>query len=285
MLSSFLAALALQVAGASALPNVSGYSTDSMPARAFCSSSDLKYKLDPIEGPVRGAGAPASNASTWRLTVDDTTAGEKQTITGFGAAVTDATVSVLNALPAEKRAEVLRKLLTPEGADFGLMRHTIGASDLSAPPAYTYDDNGGREDLELAGFGLGPRGDAMAALLADMRAVKPELTLLGSPWAPPAWMQLDRRLTGGTVDNNLDHNYTRQFGDYFVKYLQAYAAQGAPIDAITIQNEPLNSQPDMPTMYIFADESGELIRDSVGPALKAAGLKTQVWAYDHNTGT
>lgn len=285
MLSSFLAGFALQAACAAALPSASGYAAAPMAARAFCSSSDLKYKLDPVPGPVRGAGAPASNASTWRLTVDDTAAGEKQQVTGFGAAVTDATVSVLDALPADKRAEVLRLLLTADGADFGLMRHTIGASDLSAPPAYTYDDNGGREDLDLAGFALGARGEAMAALLADMRALKPELTLLGSPWAPPAWMQLDRRLTGGTVDNNLDHNYTRQFGDYFVKYLQAYAARGAPVDAITIQNEPLNSQPDMPTMYIYADESGALIRDSVGPALRAAGLATQVWAYDHNTGT
>jgi glucan endo-1,6-beta-glucosidase len=37
-------------------------------------------------------------------------------------------------------------------------------------------------------------------------------------------------------------------------------------------------------MYVYADESGVLIRDNVGPALKAAGLDTQIWAYDHNTG-
>jgi len=75
-----------------------------------------------------------------------------------------------------------------------------------------------------------------------------------------------------------------QYAEYFVKYIQAYAAKGAPIDAITLQNEPLNSQSGMPTLYVFADESGKLIRDNVGPALKKAGLKTSVWAYDHNTG-
>ncbi|KAK7959948.1 glucan endo-1-6-glucosidase BGN16.3 [Apiospora aurea] len=238
-------------------------------AKAFASSSDGKYKLSAVDAPVKGAGSPPSGASQWKLGIDDTPAGHRQQITGFGAAVTDATVSVINALPADQRAKLLRELMTSEGADFGLLRHTIGASDLSAPPAYTYDDTEDNvEDKDLAQFGLGDRGNAMAEMLAEMKQLKPELTILGSPWAPPAWMQLDRKLMGGTEKNNLDH---------------AYVDQAPPVDAITLQNEPLNSQSGMPTMYVYADESGKLIRDNVGPALKKAGLKTSVWAYDHNT--
>ncbi|KAK8030241.1 glucan endo-1-6-glucosidase BGN16.3 [Apiospora rasikravindrae] len=250
-------------------------------AKAFASSSDGKYKLSNIDAP---RSPPPSGASQWKLSIDDSPAGHRQQITGFGAAVTDATVSVINSLPADQRAKLLRELMTSEGADFGLLRHTIGASDLSAPPAYTYDDTDGNvEDKDLAKFGLGDRGNAMAEMLAEMKRLKPELTILGSPWAPPAWMQLDRKLMGGTEKNNLDHAYADQYAQYFVKYLQAYAAKGAPVDAITLQNEPLNSQSGMPTMYVYADESGKLIRDNVGPALKQAGLKTSVWAYDHNT--
>ncbi|KAK7934535.1 glucan endo-1-6-glucosidase BGN16.3 [Apiospora marii] len=289
MRSSTLALWALNAACIAAAPGAcTSHNLDSRQqsgAKAFASSSDGKYKLSAVDAPVKGAGpSPPSGASTWKLSVDDTPAGRRQQITGFGAAVTDATVSVINALSAEDRAKLLRELMTPEGADFALLRHTIGASDLSALPAYTYDDTDGNvEDKTLAQFGLGDRGNAMAEMLAEMKKLKPELTILGSPWAPPAWMQLDRKLMGGTEQNNLDHAYADEYAQYFVKYLEAYAAKGAPVDAITLQNEPLNSQAGMPTMYVYADESGKLIRDNVGPALKKAGLKTSVWAYDHNT--
>ncbi|KAK8096584.1 glucan endo-1-6-glucosidase BGN16.3 [Apiospora kogelbergensis] len=285
MRSSSLALWALNAACIAAVP--SRHALDSRQqsgAKAFCSSSDGKYKLSTLDAPVKGAASPPAGASQWELSIDDTPAGRRQQITGFGAAVTDATVSVINSLSADQRAKLLKELMTSEGADFSLLRHTIGASDLSALPAYTYDDtDGNREDKDFQSFGLGDRGGAMADMLAEMKKLKPELTILGSPWAPPAWMQLDRKLMGGTEKNNLDHAYVDQYAQYFVKYIQAYAAKGAPIDAITLQNEPLNSQSGMPTMYVYADESGKLIRDNVGPALKQAGLKTSVWAYDHNT--
>ena len=251
---------------------------------AFASSADGTYKLSSFAAPVRGGGSPGSN-STWKLNIDDTSSGHKQTVRGFGAAVTDSTVSVFNQLPAAQLSQLLSQLMTSQGANFALLRHTIGASDLSGNPAYTYDDSGGSVDSTLSNFNLGDRGNAMATLLAKMKALQPGLTVLGSPWAPPAWMQLDGELTGTTVNNNLNHAYQSQFGEYFVKYLQAFQAKGITVDAITIQNEPLNSQAGYPTMYVYDDESGNLINQVVGPALRNAGLNTAVWAYDHNTGT
>ncbi|KAI0129814.1 glycoside hydrolase family 30 protein [Xylariales sp. AK1849] len=251
-------------------------------AQAFISSSDRTYNLSSYDAPVSGAGTPG-DSSTWNLSIDDTETGHKQIVTGFGAAVTDATVAVINVLPDDLRTQLLKELVTADGADFSLLRHTIGASDMSAAPAYTYDDNSGNVDLTLAGFNLGDRGNAMAEMLAQMIALNPALTLLGSVWAPPAWMQLDQELEGTTVNNNLNHTYVDQYAQYFVKYIEAFAAKGTQVDAITIQNEPLNSQSGYPTMYVYADESGALIQDNVGPALAAAGLDTKIWAYDHNT--
>ncbi|CAN8097557.1 unnamed protein product [Discula destructiva] len=251
-------------------------------ASAYCSSSDGTYTLTSFDAPVSGAG-DANGMSTWTLSVDDTPAGYKQKITGFGAAVTDATVSTFNSLPSDKLTELLNTLMTSSGADFSLVRHTIASSDLSADPAYSYDDNGGNVDTSMSGFGLGDRGTAMTALLARMRSLKSGLTILGSPWSAPAWMKLNKVLLGTTVDNNLNPDYRSSLADYFVRYLKAYADAGASVDAITIQNEPLNSNAGYPTLYVFADESGDIISQNVGPALKAAGLDTQIWAYDHNT--
>lgn len=168
-------------------------------ATAYISSSDRKYNVSTWEAPVSGAGTPG-DSSTWSLSVDDTASGHKQVVTGFGAAVTDATVAVINALPADLRTELLSALMTSAGADFSLLRHTVGASDLSADPAYTYDDAGGQADASLSDFSLGDRGTAMAELLAEMQTLNSNAKLLGSVWAPPAWMQLDRNLTGSTVN-------------------------------------------------------------------------------------
>lgn len=251
--------------------------------QAFASSSDGSLKLSAYSAPVKGNGSP-NGASTWQLSIDDTSSGHKQVIDGFGAAVTDATIAVFNQLPAAKLTELLNNLMTSAGANFALMRHTIASSDLSADPSYSYDDAGGKVDTSLSSFNLGDRGTAMAKLLARMKGLQPALTILGSPWSPPGWMKLNGVIQGTTVNNNLNHAYASQFAQYFVKYIQAFKNLGAPIDAITIQNEPLNSQAGMPTMYVYADESGNLIQQNIGPALRSAGLSTGVWAYDHNTG-
>ena len=252
-------------------------------AQAYASSSDLSLALSPYNVPTLNGGNQGSVTKTWQLTVDDTDAGKKQAVTGFGAAITDSTVSVFNALPSSLQSQLLQDLFTSNGVDFSLMRHTIASSDLS-PNAYTYDDANGQVDTGFNYFNLGDSGNAMTAFIARAKAVQPEFTLLGTPWAPPGWMQLDGVLTGTTVNNNLNHDYVNSYAEYFVKYLQAFEGGGAHVDAVTIQNEPLNSQSGYPTMYVYADESAGLIQDNVGPAIRSAGLSTQIWAYDHNTG-
>ncbi|GKZ25190.1 endo-1,6-beta-D-glucanase neg1 [Aspergillus brasiliensis] len=262
-------------------------------ASAYCSDSSGTYKLSSITAPVQGSGSPGSE-STWKLTIDDTSSGHKQAITGFGAAVTDATVTSFNTLSSSTLQQLLNELMTTDGANFALMRHTIGASDLSGDPVYTYDDNGGEADPSLSGFGLGDRGTAMAEMLAKMKSLQSDLTVLGSPWSAPGWMKLNYVIDGNATDNNLNDGYltsggtgstgySSAFAQYFVKYIQAYEALGATVDAITIQNEPLNSQSGYPTMYVYDYESAQLIQEYIGPALADAGLSTEIWAYDHNT--
>ncbi|KAJ5730576.1 beta-1-6-glucanase [Penicillium malachiteum] len=261
-------------------------------ASAYSSNSAGTYKLSSITAPVQGAGDPGSS-STWKLSIDDTSSGYKQTIVGFGAAVTDATVESFNTLSDSNLQDLLNDLLTDSGASFSLMRHTIGASDLSGDPVYTYDDNGGSVDTSLSSFNLGDRGTSMANMLASMKSLQSDLTIFGSPWSAPGWMKLNGVIEGDTTNNNLNDGYlsgdfgetgyASEFAQYFVKYIQAYQDLGVTIDAITIQNEPLNSQAGYPTMYVYADESAQLIQNYIGPALADANLATKVWAYDHNT--
>jgi glucan endo-1,6-beta-glucosidase len=290
MLVSILAALVSHASPISAAANMARQSS----ASAYCSNSDGTYQLSSIAAPVQGSGTPGSE-STWQLSIDDTSSGYKQSITGFGAAVTDSTVTEFNTLSASTLDQLLNEILTSSGADFSLFRHTIGASDLSADPVYTYDDNGGSVDTTLSGFNLGDRGNAMASMIAQMQSINSNVKILGTPWSAPGWLKLNGVIDGDTTNNNLNDGYlsggvgtsgySSQFAQYFVKYIQAYKSLGATVDYITIQNEPLNSQSGYPTMYVFSEESGDLIQNYVGPALASAGLDVAIWAYDHNTGT
>lgn len=247
-------------------------------AQSYASNKDGSLKLSLYPAPTLNGGTqPSSVTSTWALTVDDTPSGHKQSVTGFGAAITDSTVSNYNSLSSSLQAQLMQDLFSSNGAAFSLMRHTIGASDLS-PNEYTYEDNQGS-------FNLGASGNAMTAFIQTARSVQPDITLLGTPWSAPGWMKLNGDLYGNTDNNNLNDNNGSQFAQLFVDYLKAYENAGAHVDAITIQNEPLNSQSGYMTMYVYADESASLIQNNVGPALANAGLPTKIWAYDHNTGT
>lgn len=189
MLFSILALAAQALAVPASEPVLE--SRQSGQARAYASNRNLSLRLSEVAAPVLN-GSPPPGSGTWDLTIDDTTAGHKQTIRGFGGTVTDATVTVINSLPAAQRSRLLRELVTPDGANFAFLRHTIGASDLSAPPAYTYDDNNGQADPNMGAFGLGDRGTAMARLLAELKGLNPRALVLGSAWSAPGWMKQNR---------------------------------------------------------------------------------------------
>lgn len=78
--------------------------------------------------------------------------------------------------------------------------------------------------------------------------------------------------------------YAPAWSQYFVKYINAFKNLGVTINAITLQNEPLNSKAGFPTMYMFAEEQGLLMQKFLGPALQNANLNTAMWGNEGNTG-
>lgn len=201
------------------------------------------------------------------------------------AAITDATVTVFSELSSDQQTAVLNDLFTnttDDGASFNLMRHTIASSDLSSD-IYTYDD-ASSTDTSLSNFNITTAGSDMVSWISKFASASGSMKLLGSCWSPPGWMKLNGVVDGTTTNNNINTDYASSYAQYFVDYIQAFAAGGVTVDAITIQNEPLNSNAGYPTMYLDADTATSLIQSNIGPALSSAGLSTEIWAYDHNTG-
>lgn len=207
-----------------------------------------------------------------------------QEMTGFGASLTDSSAAVLYALSPEKRAETMRKLFDPvDGIGVSVLRQPIGSSDFtSTPEHYTYDDVApGETDPDLSQFSIAHDEARILPLLREAKRLNPEITIIGTPWSPPAWMKENDSLVGG----KLDPAHADAFARYLVKYVLAYEKAGVPIDFLTIQNEPQNRTPDgYPGMDMPVADQARVI-SILGPLLKKASPNTKILGYDHNWAT
>lgn len=241
-------------------------------AQAFTTTEDGASSLSPAVAPQKGA----LQNPQWKLTVDDTASGQRQEVDGFGAAWTGATVQVFNDLPSNLQSDVMQDLFGEGGIRLGLMRHTIGQSDLTPGwwGRWSYDENGAKpDDKNLSHFDLTDHGRGMTGWIKKMLEVKPDVTLFGSPWSPPNWMK---------QDNTLQWQYVDHWVKYMVKYVQAFKDAGIMVHAVTLQNEPLHSGD--PAWTTKIDQSyAAILTNELKPAFVAAGLQTDIWAYDHNT--
>ena len=211
------------------------------------------------------------------LTVDD--AQHFQIMDGFGFALTGGSAQLLMRMGAAQRAALLKKLFTTgdDGIGVSYLRVSIGASDMNER-VYSYDDlSAGETDVEMAKLSLGPDRADVIPVLKEILAIRPGIKILGSPWSAPAWMKTNDDVKGG----ELKPEYYGAFAKYFVKYIEAMRAEGIAIDAITVENEPLNPK-NTPSMVMFAQEQDTFIAKDLGPAFEKAGIRTKILLYDHN---
>src|SRR5580693_9516179 len=214
-----------------------------------------------------------------------------QPIEGFGAATTDSAMYLLNevAQPAQL-SQAMNNLFTRQGKGIGLsfLRNPMGASDL-ARSVYSFDDNNGQADQTLAHFSIAHDLVDIIPLILQAKQLNPQIKIMANPWSPPGWMKDSGSMIGGSL---LSSMYS-PFANYFVDYLQAYAAAGITVDYISLQNEPLyvpTTYPGMcmPAVLSFPDcptsqaNQATALFSYVAPALIAAGLNTKVLVYDHN---
>jgi glucosylceramidase len=211
------------------------------------------------------------------LMVDD--AQHFQAIDGVGFALTGGSAQLLMRMGAAQRAALLKKLFTTgdDGIGVSYLRVSIGASDMNER-VYSYDDlPAGESDAEMAKFSLGPDRADVIPVLKEIVAIRPGIKILGSPWSAPAWMKTNDDVKGG----ELKPEYYGAFAKYFVKYIEGMRAEGIAIDAITVENEPLNPK-NTPSMVMFAQEQDTFIAKDLGPAFEKAGIRTKILLYDHN---
>jgi glucosylceramidase len=214
------------------------------------------------------------------LTITVNEAVRYQSIDGFGASLTDSSAWLFwNKLDALQRKETLEKLFDPQsGIGLSLLRQPMGASDFALDD-YSYDDvPAGESDPQLRNFSIARDEQYIVPILKEILAFNPQLKIIASPWSPPGWMKTSQSMIQGSL---LPSAYL-PLANYFVKFVKAYEQAGIPIFAVTIQNEPLNVPNNYPGMNMTGIEQAAFLRDDLGPAFRAAGLKTKIFIFDHN---
>ncbi|BDZ41841.1 hypothetical protein GCM10025865_11400 [Paraoerskovia sediminicola] len=275
-------ALAVGLAAAAGTPAAAGGHQDTDPSevQVFMTTRDraeLLQERDPIE------------FSTGRSDLTTITVDPKQTfqtMDGFGASITDSSASVLMDLPAAQRDETMRKLFDPEdGIGVSFLRQPIGSSDFTAEDEhYSLDDvPAGETDFGLEHFSIAHDEREILPLLREALELNPDITVLATPWSPPAWMKTEGSMVGGRLID--EPRYYDAYARYLVKFVEAYEAAGVPVDLLTVQNEPQNRTPDgYPGTDMGVDQQIKVI-EALGPKLKKAKLDTRILGYDHNWAT
>ncbi|MBO5687511.1 MAG: glucosylceramidase, partial [Alistipes sp.] len=202
-----------------------------------------------------------------------------QPIYGFGAAITGSTCYNLLQMTEEDREKTLQECFSPEQMDMSFIRISIGASDFSLDE-YTCCDKEGIEFFELHEY---DRRD-LIPILKRILEINPSVRIVGSPWSCPKWMKINEQ-TGEPYDSwtggILNPKYYDDYAEYFVRWVGEMEAEGIPIYAITIQNEPLNRGNSM-SLYMGWEQQRDFIRDHLGPEFERNDIDAKIWIFDHN---
>ncbi|CAF1512398.1 unnamed protein product [Adineta steineri] len=202
-----------------------------------------------------------------------------QTIDGFGYTLTGGSAMHLFKLDTSTRAQILRELFDTNENHIGVsyLRLSIGASDLDEK-VFSYNDlPDGQTDVNMARFDLGYDRLYLIPVLKEILAINSQIKLLGSSWSPPTWMKTNKHSVNGTLETQ----YYDAYALYFVRYIEEMRKEGIKIDAITIQNEPLNDH-NNPSLSMFAPIQAQFIKQSLGPAFRRHSINTKIIIYDHN---
>lgn len=219
------------------------------------------------------------------ITIDaDTT---YQTMDGFGAAITGSSAYLIqNKLDEDARNALLEDLFSRNGVKMNALRHSIGSSDFSVDEngnssSYTYNDTNGEPDYELEHFSI-EKDQAVMTTLQDILAENEDIFLMGTPWTAPPWMKYGEKIHNGWYLDYTQEEVYKAYAQYFVQYIQAFKEKGITIDSMTVQNEPLFTSPNYPTMSMGAEEQARFIGKYLGPALESNEIDTKIIGYDHN---
>ena len=205
-----------------------------------------------------------------------------QTIDGFGGSFNELGYIALSKAKPKDAKEVLEALFSDSGLDFTMARVPIGSSDFAfnenGDPSTPDDDDYSLaetpEDYELKDFSIERDQKHLLPYIKAAMKVRPDLQCWGSPWSPPEWMKDNNFYAGGQL--RWEPKVLQTYANYFVKWIEAYRAEGVDVFAVLPQNEPNQSQV-FPSCVWSGAQLAEFIGEYLGPTLAASNSNVELW--------
>ncbi|KAJ3748371.1 glycoside hydrolase family 30 protein [Lentinula detonsa] len=235
-------------------------------------SSDQSQLLQAItDAPSFTSGSGAAD-----IAIDETTV--YQQMVGFGGSITDSAALAMFNLKnanADMYNKFLKNAFTSTGAALSYLRVPIGASDFSSS-SYSLDDISG--DTSFNSFNISNAPSYLFSTLADIYAVNPNVKIHILPWSPPAWMKDGNTMNGGSLKSGMVSPYPT----YLLKAVQGFKAKNLPVEAISIQNEPQNSNPTYPSCTIDASTQATIAKSLRSLLDQNSLTDVKIIGYEHN---
>ncbi len=202
---------------------------------------------------------------------------EFQTWMGFGGAFTESAAYNLNKVSEDNQRKIITAYFNKEsGLGYTLGRTHIHSCDFSLGN-YTYIED---RDESLSTFSIEREKKFVTPFIKKAAEEAGEsLTILASPWSPPAWMKTNGEMNNG---GKLKQEYRQLWANYFVKYIQEMEKEGIPIWGVTVQNEPEATQTWDSCRY-SAEEERDFVKNFLGPTFHKSNLEDKkIIVWDHN---
>ncbi|ASF40702.1 glucosylceramidase [Halobacillus halophilus] len=196
---------------------------------------------------------------------------------GFGGAFSEAASYTLSQISPQNRSKVIQSYFDKkEGLAYNLGRTHINSCDF-ALENYTYVEE---NDTTLESFTIDREKEWVLPLIHDAKEIAgEELTILSSPWSPPAWMKTNNEMNNG---GKLKEEFRQLWADYYAAYITAMEENDVKIWGVTVQNEPAVAQTWDSCEYT-AEEERDFVKNYLGPTLQRAGYgDKKIIIWDHN---
>jgi glucosylceramidase len=205
-----------------------------------------------------------------------------QQIDGFGASMTESSAYAISLLPEDERDRLMIELFDADkGIGISMLRQPMGSPDF-ALSTYSYNDlPPGEEDFDLEAFSIDRDREYIIPLLKRALEINPDLKIMASPWSPPAWMKTGGSMIGAE-GGELRRDCYEVYAEYFVRFIRSYEAEGIPIFAVSVQNEPNYAPAEYAGSFWPKGEEARFIAGSLGPEFEREGIEALILCYDHN---
>ncbi len=250
------------------------YTTQDKKVIVYTTADSTNYRITPTDTlGFTDNPQPLEN----EVTVFVDPAQEYQSFLGVGAALTDASAEIFYKLPKAAQTTLLQAYFDKKtGIGYTLARTNINSCDFSSD-SYSYVQD---QDSSLGTFTIAHDKQYKIPFIREaMAAAGGKLSLLASPWSPPAFMKTNHDVLHG---GHLKPAYYASWANYYTKFIKAYAAENIPVWGISIQNEPMATQRWESCIYT-ADEERDFLKNNLGPTMAKEGLgEVKIIGWDHN---